>query len=205
MIQFFKRTLCRCVPLLALVWVQSSPDVFASSHREAPLIANDQLADNTDLYAFRSPDNPSTITIIANYIPAELPFGGPNYASFGENIQYLIHIDNDAANPGDEIVYRFMFHKENEDPSTFFNLRLGLQNLKTTYTLERSLDGGNTFTTIVSNGIVPPPNIGPRSIESAVGLGTDYEALINGSIKLASTDEKVYCGPADDPFFATLS
>ncbi|MCA0237123.1 MAG: DUF4331 domain-containing protein [Bacteroidetes bacterium] len=204
MIQFFKRTLCRCVPLLALVWVQSSPDVFASSHREAPLIANDPLADNTDLYAFRSPDNPSTITIIANYIPAELPFGGPNYASFGENIQYLIHIDNDAANPGDEIVYRFMFHKENEDPSTFFNLRLGLQNLKTTYTLERSLDGGNTFTTIVSNGIVPPPNIGPRSIESAVGLGTDYEALINGSIKLASTGEKVYCGPADDPFFVDL-
>lgn len=204
MIQFFKRTLCRCVPLLALVWVQSSPDVFASSHREAPLIANDPLADNTDLYAFRSPDNPSTITIIANYIPAELPFGGPNYASFGENIQYLIHIDNDASNPGDEIVYRFMFHKENEDPSTFFNLRLGLQNLKTTYTLERSLDGGNTFTTIVSNGIVPPPNIGPRSIESAVGLGTDYETLINGAIKLASTGEKVYCGPADDPFFVDL-
>ncbi|MBL7782096.1 MAG: DUF4331 domain-containing protein [Saprospiraceae bacterium] len=204
MIQFFKRTLCRCVPLFALIWVQSSTDAFASSHREAPLIANDPLADNTDLYAFRSPDNPSTITIIANYIPAELPYGGPNYASFGENIQYLIHIDNDAANPGDEIVYRFTFHKENEDPSTFFNLRLGLQNLKTTYTLERSMDGGNTFTTIISNGSVPPPNIGPRSIESAVGLGTDYETLINGAIKLASTGETVYCGPADDPFYVDL-
>src|SRR6185503_4755144 len=96
----------------------------ASSHREAPLIANDPLADNTDLYVFRSPDNPNTITIIANYIPAELPFGGPNYHSFGENIRYEIHIDNDASVAGDEIVYRFTFTKVNEDPTTFFNIRL---------------------------------------------------------------------------------
>ncbi|HRG21986.1 MAG TPA: DUF4331 family protein, partial [Saprospiraceae bacterium] len=78
--------------------------VLASSHREAPLIANDPLADNTDLYAFRSPDNPNTITIIANYIPAQLPFGGPNYYSFGKDVRYEIHIDNDASKPGDEIV-----------------------------------------------------------------------------------------------------
>ena len=67
--------------------------VMASSHREAPLISEDPLADNTDLYAFRSPDNPNTITIIACYIPAELPFGGPNYHSFGENVRYEIHVD----------------------------------------------------------------------------------------------------------------
>ena len=56
----------------------------ASSHREAPLISIDPLADNTDLYAFRSPDDPNTVTIIANYIPLELPEGGPNYSTFGE-------------------------------------------------------------------------------------------------------------------------
>ena len=76
--------------LLAMLWAGSA---VASSHREAPLIANDPLADNTDLYAFRSPDNPNTITIIANYIPAQLPHGGPNYHTFGENIRYEIHID----------------------------------------------------------------------------------------------------------------
>ena len=114
----------------------------ASSHREAPLIANDPLADNTDLYAFRSPDNPNTITIIANYIPGELPQGGPNYYSFGENIRYEIHIDNNTDTPGDDIIYRATFKKVNEDPTTFFNIRLGAQNLKTTYTLERSIDGG---------------------------------------------------------------
>jgi len=204
MTHLFTRTTYRHVPLLALLWVVFCTAASASSHREAPLIANDPLADNTDLYAFRSPDDPSTITIIANYIPAELPFGGPNYYSFGENIQYVIHIDNDASIPGDEIIYRFTFQKVNEDPSTFFNIRLGLENLKTTYTLERSINGGNTYTTVISNGIVPPPNIGPRSIESAVGLGSDYESLITGAIKLASTGEKVYCGPADDPFFVDL-
>src|SRR5215208_7262316 len=64
--------------------------LMSSSHREAPMIANDPLADNTDLYAFRSPDNPDMITIIANYIPLELPHGGPNYYSFGENVRYEI-------------------------------------------------------------------------------------------------------------------
>jgi hypothetical protein len=114
----------------------------ASSHREAPLIANDPLADNTDLYAFRSPDDTNSITIIANYIPAELPFGGPNYHTFGENVRYEIHIDNDASagNEGDEIIYRFTFTRVNEDPTTFFNIRLGQQNLKTTYTMEKSTD-----------------------------------------------------------------
>jgi len=176
----------------------------ASSHREAPLIANDPLADNTDLYAFRSPDNPNTITIIANYIPGELPFGGPNYYSFGEDIRYEIHIDNDASVVGDEITYRFTFQQENEDPTTFFNVRLGKQNLKTTYTLERSTDGGNTFDIILTNGIVPPNNIGPRSIESGAGMATDYATLFTNAITTTSTGERVFAGPVDDPFFVDL-
>jgi len=178
---------------------------FASSHREAPLIANDPLADNTDLYAFRSPDDPNTITIIANYIPAELPYGGPNYYSFGENVRYEIHIDNNVDNPGDEIVYRFVFSKENQDPTTFFNIRLGQENLKTTYNLYKSTDGGNSFSMVIENGVVPPPNIGPRSIESATGLGaSDYNSLIAGAINTASSGETVFCGPSDDPFFVDL-
>jgi hypothetical protein len=177
----------------------------ASSHREAPLISNDPLADNTDLYAFRSPDDTNDVTIIAAYIPMELPEGGPNYASFGENIRYEIHIDNKAATAGDEIVYRFTFSKTNEDPTTFFNIRLGQQNLKTTYTAERTTDGGTTWTTIVTNGVVPPPNIGPRSIENGtVGLGTTYSTLVNNALTNATTGERVYCGPADDPFFKVL-
>ncbi|RME07556.1 MAG: DUF4331 domain-containing protein, partial [Bacteroidetes bacterium] len=190
--------------LAALVCLTAANLLHASSHREAPLIANDPLADNTDLYAFRSPDNPDMITIIANYIPAELPHGGPNYYTFGENIRYEIHIDNDASNHGDEIIYRFTFKRVNQDPTTFFNIRLGAQNRLTTYTCERSTDGGLTWMVIAENGVVPPPNIGPRSIESGVGLGTTYEDLFLQAINTASTGEKIFCGPVDDPFFVDL-
>lgn len=178
--------------------------VFASSHREAPLISNDPLADNTDLYAFRCPEDTNSIAIIANYIPFELPEGGPNYASFGENIRYEIHVDNNAAISGDEITYRFTFSKINEDPTTFFNIRLGKQNLKTTYMCERSIDGGKTFTTIVTNGIVPPANIGPRSIEGAAGMGKSYNTLVSEAITTSTTGETVFCGAVDDPFFVDL-
>ncbi len=202
-----------CFALLALMTTLTVP-VYGSSHREAPLIANDPLADNTDLYAFRSPDNPDMITIIATYIPGQLPHGGPNYYGFGENVRYEIHVDNNAATSrnlpggiktGDDIVYRFTFYKTNEDPSTFFNIRLGKQNQKMTYLVERSMDGGRTFTAILQNGVVPPYNIGPRSIQSGVGLGaSSYESLFNSSIYSVPTGENIFAGPVDDPFFVDL-
>ena len=177
----------------------------ASSHREAPLISNDPLADNTDVYAFRSPDDPNTVTIICNYIPFQLPEGGPNYANFGTNIRYEIHIKNKTTTATDDILYRFTFFQVNQDPSTFFNIRLGQQNLKTTYNCEKSVNGG-AFVTIVSGGIVPPNNIGPRSIEATpVGLGTNYNALMTAAIATATSGEKVFCGPVDDPFFVDLA
>jgi len=200
-----KYNLYKTLLLSMLLVIIAGVTANASSHREAPLIANDPLADNVDLYAFRSPDNPNTVTIIATYVPMQLPHGGPNYYNFGENIRYEIHVDNDASIPGDEITYRFTFNIVNEDPTTFFNIRLGKQNQKATYTLERSVDGGRSFQTIVMNGVVPPNNIGPRSIESGVGLGTTYDALFQGAITTASTGETVFAGPTDDPFFVDLA
>ena len=178
--------------------------LMSSSHREAPLISNDPLADNTDLYVFRSPDNQDRINIIASYIPFELPQGGPNYYNFGTDVRYEVHIDNNIATMGDDIIYRFTFQNVNEDPTTFFNIRLAKQNLKTTYTLQRSMNGGSSFTTIITNGIVPPNNIGARSIEQPVGLNRTYNALQDESILTATTGEKVFCGPVDDPFFVDL-
>ena len=199
----FRNSHARLIGMLLFAgWATSA---FASSHREAPLIANDPLADNTDVYAFRSPDNPNTITLIACFIPFELPHGGPNYYTFGENIRYEIHVDNNTATAGDDVTYRFTFTRVNEDPTTFFNIRLGQENLKTTYRLERSTDGAATFQTIVANGVVPPNNIGPRSIESGVGLGApDYASLMTDAITNASTGETVFCGPVDDPFYVDL-
>jgi hypothetical protein len=178
---------------------------FASSHREAPLISNDPLADNTDLYVFRSPCDTNNVVMIANYIPFEHPAGGPNYYNFGTGIRYEIHVKNSTATTVDDIIYRFTFSQTNQDPTTFFNIRLGQQNLKDTYICEKSTDGGKTFTTIVSNGTVPPNNIGPRSIEnSTVGLGKTYDDLMMSSIATATSGEKIFCGLVDDPFFVDL-
>ncbi len=199
------RLLLPSAAVLAVV-LFAAPQAQASSHREAPLISNDPLADNTDLYAFVSPDDPNMVTIIADYIPFEAPQGGPNFATFGTNIHYEVHIKNNAMTAGDDITYRFTFSQTNQDPTTFFNIRLGKQNLMTTYDCEKSTDGGNTWTTIVANGTVPPPNIGPRSIEGAAGLNTPYATLMQNAVANASGTggETIFCGPIDDPFFVDL-
>ncbi|WP_094545313.1 DUF4331 family protein [Rubricoccus marinus] len=181
----------------------------ASSHREAPLIADDPLADNTDVYAFRTPDDSETVTIVANYIPLSLPEGGPNFTHFGEDIRYEIHIKNQVSagalgTATDDITYRFTFSRVNEDPSTFFNIRLGAENLNTSYKLEKSTDGGASFVTIVNDGATPPANIGPRSIEAGAGLGTTYDQLTSDAVETANTGETVFAGPRDDPFFVDL-
>jgi hypothetical protein len=89
-----------------------------SSHREAPEIAKDAVADSTDLYAFVSPDKPDTVTIIANYVPLEAPDGGPNFYEFGDDVLYSINIDNNGdGHP--EIAYQFRFTNKITDPNTF--------------------------------------------------------------------------------------
>ena len=207
-----------------VVGVRPAP-LEASSHREAPLISYDPLADNTDVYAFRSPDDPNTVTIIADFIPFQLPQGGPVYYNFGENVRYEIHIKNRPSipngspagtptSPGDDITYRFTFALTNEDPTTHFRIRnagAGVkENQKATYTCEVSRDGGATFTTIVTTGVVPPYNVGPRAISNAtVGFGAaNYRQLITSAIQTvgagANAGTKVFCGTSDDPFFVDI-
>src|SRR5215813_3273112 len=87
-----------------------------SSHREAPEISMDPVADSTDLYAFVSPDRPSTVTLIANYIPLQAPAGGPNFYQFGDDVHYDIHNDGDGKA---DVTYRFTFRTRLRDPETF--------------------------------------------------------------------------------------
>src|SRR5580693_5906991 len=89
-----------------------------SSHREAPEISKDPVADSTDLYAFVSPDHPERVTLIANYIPLQAPDGGPNFYEFGEDVLYEIHIDNDGDAIAD-VSYQFQFTSEITNPNTF--------------------------------------------------------------------------------------
>ena len=89
-----------------------------SSHREAPEISKDPVADSTDLYAFVSPDAPGTITIIANYLPLEAPAGGPNFYEFGDDVIYDINIDHHGTGYP-SIIYRFRFTTTITNPDTF--------------------------------------------------------------------------------------
>src|SRR5881296_3900545 len=89
-----------------------------TSHREAPKISKDPVADNTDLYAFVSPDKPDTATILANYIPLEEPAGGPNFNTFGDDVLYEIVIDNNGDGIED-ITYQFRFKTKIGNPDTF--------------------------------------------------------------------------------------
>jgi hypothetical protein len=89
-----------------------------SSHREAPEISKDPVADNCDLYAFVSPDHPSTVTILSNFIPLQGPAGGPNFYEFGDDVLYHIYIDNDGDGMP-EIEYQFRFTSSRLNDSTF--------------------------------------------------------------------------------------
>ena len=173
----------------------------ASSHLEAPATTVDPYADNTDVYAFHSPGDPNSITLIANYIPIEEPAGGPNYFGFSDNTLYEIHVDNDG-DCNEDITYRFTFQKNNlADPTTYFRflgpVGAGLpdRNVQLIYTATRITSGGTT--TLVSGAATSPYNVGPRS-NSSIFLAMLNSVQTNGSTK-------IFAGVVDDPFFMDLA
>ena len=179
----------------------------ASSHREAPLISGTPQFDNTDLYAFVSPDAPDTTTIVANVIPFEEPAGGPNFYTFAEDAQYDIHIDQDGDAQGD-LVFRYTFdtHVKN-DKSFLYNTgpveSLDDPDLNITQTYDLQLlqlkDQKLVKRTYVADDVpVAPSNVGKASMP-------DYAKLRDQAVKeLGSYDAKTFAGQADDPFFADL-
>src|SRR5689334_22463189 len=175
----------------------------ASSHREAPLISQDPMADNTDLYAFRSPDRPDTVTIIANYLPLESPAGGPNFPAFDDTVLYAIHIDNDG-DAEEDITYQFRFHTETRNPDTFLyntgpiaSLDDPNWNRRQTYSVTRVTNGPghSDHDDLLGRDLATPPdNIGPRSTPN-------YDALAAAAVHSLPGGIKVFAGQRDDPFF----
>ncbi|NJP72625.1 DUF4331 family protein, partial [Streptomyces sp. C1-2] len=90
----------------------------ASSHREAPLISGQPQYDNTDVYAFVSPDKPDTTTLVANWIPFQEPAGGPNFYTFAEDAQYDLHVDNNG-DAQSELIFRYTFRTHTKNENTF--------------------------------------------------------------------------------------
>ena len=173
-----------------------------SSHREAPEISKDPVADSTDLYAFVSPDRPDTVTLIANYIPLEGPDGGPNFYEFGDDVLYQIHIDNDADGEA-EISYQFRFHTVNHAPNSFLynvgpieSLDSANWNRRQTYSVSRwDAEGG---TTVLGTGLSSPPcNIGPLSTP-------DYSSLAQSAVHHLAGGTVVFAGQRAEGFYVDL-
>ncbi|GIM90326.1 DUF4331 domain-containing protein [Paractinoplanes toevensis] len=175
----------------------------ASSHREAPLIAADPAVDNTDLYAFVSPERPGYLTFIANWQPFEEPNGGPNFFPFATDATYLIKVDNDGdARP--DAVFRWKFQNiDKRGNSTFlYNngpvTSLDDENLlfRQTYTLESSFNG-EPFKTRAQGVPVAPSQVGRASMP-------DYGTLRDQATRTLPGGWKTFAGQADDPFFLDL-
>ena len=92
-----KQRLCRgAVATVVVAAAAAIPAAQASSHREAPLIAAGPAVDNTDVYAFTSPDRPDTVTLVANWFGLQEPNGGPHFYPWATDARYDVNIDADG-------------------------------------------------------------------------------------------------------------
>ena len=179
-----------------------------SSHREAPEISKDPVADNTDVYAFVSPERPDTVTVIANYIPLQFPAAGPNFFEFGDDVRYRIHVSSHASDgaPPDrlgDVYFEFAFTTEIRNPDTFLyntgpidSLDAPTWNRRQTYSVTRVDQFGER--TVLGEGLVCPPcNVGPRSTP-------DYPALAAAAVYDLDDGIRVFAGQRLDPFHVDL-
>ena len=179
-----------------------------SSHKEAPGIANDAAADNTDVYAFVSPDKPDTITLIANFVPLEDPAGGPNFFEFGDDVLYEIHIDNDGDGVA-EVTYQFQFTTQIQNENTFLyntgpieSLTSKNWNRRQVYSVARVLGAGGTPSAVklASNLTSPPCNIGPASTPNYTALA----AAAVHPLPLPAGQAQVFAGQRAEGFYVDL-
>jgi hypothetical protein len=178
----------------------------ASSHREAPLIAQDPLADNTDVYAFVDPNDPSMVTMITNFIPFEKPDGGPNFYQFDPNVVYALHVDNNG-DAIEDITFEWRFTTEVRNTGTFLYNTGPVETLNDTnlnvrqfYQLSR-IDGPRrtgSRRVLADHLPVMPPNIGPRSFPH-------YNQLAGGVQQIPPSGMRVFVGPRDEGFYVDLA
>ncbi len=172
-----------------------------SSHREAPEISKDPVADSADLYAFVSPDRPDHVTIIANYVPLQGPDGGPNFYEFGDDVLYQIRVDNNGDGDAD-VTFNFSFRSELTIPSSFLyndgpieSLNSPSWNRRQFYSV--SMTSGGKTTKLGANLACPPCNIGPLSTP-------DYPKLASEAVYSLGSGRKVFAGQRADGFYVDL-
>lgn len=189
---------------------------YASSHREAPLIAEDPAADNTDLYAWVKPGTRDKVYIVANFNPLEEPSGGPNFHKFSDDVRYEIHVARGNQSLNDEVTYFIHFNTsriQRVDPADlaappgggkeFFSQLSGQQQ---TYSVFKK--AGGTREWIARDVPVAPTNIGPRTFglvqrgsSSSAGYDDAYAASF---VHDMGGEGRVWAGPRDDGFYVDL-
>jgi hypothetical protein len=176
----------------------------ASSHREAPAIAEDQFADNTDVYSFISPENPDNLVIVANYVPLLIPSSGPNFYKFSDNVAYDMHVDNDG-DAKDDVVVRFLFKTSVGNGDTFLyntgpvasldDPNLNVRQVYDVILIDKKTGREDALAADVP---VAPWNVGDRSFPSG-----SYEGVALSAIESAA-GSRFFAGPRDEPFFVDL-
>ena len=173
-----------------------------SSHREAPEISKDPVADNTDTYAFVSPDRPNTVTLIANFIPSQIPEGGPNFYEFGDDVLYEINISN-RGKAQDDITYQFRFTTMIRDRQTFLyntgpitKITDATWNRPQKYSVTR-VERGKAPHRLASGLLCPPVNVGVRSTPN-------YAALAAQAVYNLPGGRKVFAGQRGESFHVDL-
>ncbi len=175
----------------------------ASSHREAPLISQDQYADNTDTYVFVSPTNPDNVVLVASWIPGEFPEGGPNYYEWGKNVFYDINVDNNGDGVAD-YTYTLTSEVQVQNPLTFlYNtgpISSGLENWNRQQRISVVETSAGGTKTLLDNVLAPPVNIGSKSTDNYDQLEQNfiYPVSENGD------ELKIYAGQTDDAFWVDL-
>lgn len=193
--------------ILTVAWlvIVAPGQTGASSHREAPLIAQDPYADVTDVYAFVSPDNKNTVTLIASWIPFEHPDGGPNFYRFADDVLYQLHVSNDG-DADAEITYQFRFNTTTSSPNTFlYNTGSvnspddGDLNIKQSFKVTEIHPSGTETSGSLRISAVNIGNKSTPNYDSAIFKDGIREVNLNGA------NLKVFAGQTDDPFFVDLN
>lgn len=217
--------------MLPLFLAGSAGWVAASSHREAPLITETPKLDGTDFYAFRSYEagREGFVTLVANFIPLQDGYGGPNYFAMDPEAVYEIHVDN-TGDSIEDLTFQFQFTNTNADislaigpPGNQKNVAIPLINagaLSATDTA--ALNRKETFSLKLIRG---PRRTGPAAdVTNAADGGTvfnkpvdfigtksigDYKAYAAAHVHTvaipgSATPGRVFVGQRKDPFVVNL-
>jgi hypothetical protein len=218
----------RALLISNLIAIALAPQAYASSHREAPFITKNPKADATDFYMFRSyePGREQFTTLIANYIPLQNAYGGPNYFAMDPDALYEIHIDNNG-DAREDLTFQFRFANANKDTQlTVGGKKMSIPlvinggaiadvnpagtNVRETYTVsvvrgDRRSGTRSAVTNASGGGTTfdkPIDNIGNKAIPDYAAYAAKHVYNIN--IPGCATPARMFVGQRKDPFVVNL-